>query len=121
VNPEWLTALIALITIVAAIVAWVARKTWYIFRRTNRFLEDWNGQPSDTSHEGHPGVMARLLVLEHSMTDIQGQVHLNSGHSMRDEVQRIEAAVEALDGKVGRMADTQAGIRQTVDELKARP
>jgi hypothetical protein len=113
VNPEWLTALVALITIVAAIVAWVARKVWYIFRRADRFLEDWNGTAPDKGHEWRPGVMARLLVLEHSMTDIQGQVHMNSGHSMRDEVQRIEAAVEALDGKV-------AGVQTTVDELKAR-
>jgi hypothetical protein len=113
VNPEWLTALAALITIVAGILAWGAQKVWYVFRRTDQFLEDWNGVSADKGHEGYPGVMTRLLALEHSMTDIQGQVHLNSGHSMRDEVQRTEAAVEELTIKLGK-------VELTVNELNGR-
>ena len=119
-NPAWVAALVALVTLVLAVLGWVFRVIWRAFKRTDQFLEDWNGAAGDRAHEARPGVMERLVQLEHSMTDIQGQVHLNSGHSMRDEVQRIEAAVEVLDGKVERIATTQSDIQRTVDVLKAR-
>jgi hypothetical protein len=113
VNPAWVAALAALAGIVLTVLGWLLRRLWRAFRRTDQFLEDWNGTPADPGHERRPGVMERLAQLEHGMADIQGQVHLNSGSSLRDEVQRTEAAVEVLNGKVSK-------LQAAVDELKAR-
>jgi hypothetical protein len=121
VDPAWVAALAALSGVVLGLVGYAVRGTWRAFRRGDQFLEDWNGIRADGGHEGRAGVMERLSRLEHNMADVQSQVHLNSGHSMRDEVQRIEAAVDLLDVKVEKMAITQANIQQTVDVLKARP
>lgn len=113
-NPAWVAALAALVTLVLTVVAWTARTFWRAVKKADRFLEDWNGVPGDNAHELRPGVMQRLVQLEHAMTDVLGQVHLNSGHSLRDEIQRTEAAVDTLTGKVDNLQDS-------VDELKKHP
>jgi hypothetical protein len=113
VNPAWVAAAAALSTLVLAIAGWFLRGAWRGFRKAEQFLEDWNGIPADPGHERRPGVMERLAQLEHGMTDIRGEVHLNSGHSLRDEVQRTEAAVGELTVKLDK-------VEMTVNELKAR-
>ena len=113
-NPAWVSALCALTLILAGVGAWLLRALWRLFQKTEAFLEDWNGIPADPGHERHPGVMERLAQLEHGMTDIRGEVHLNSGHSLRDEVQRTEAAVGELTSKLDK-------VEVAVNELKARP
>jgi hypothetical protein len=114
VNPAWVAALVAFAGLILGVLGWLLRGVWRLFRRGDQFLEDWNGIAADPGHERRPGVMERLVRLEHNMADIQEQVHLNSGHSMRDEVQQIKATVETL---VRSLAD----VKRTVDELKARP
>jgi hypothetical protein len=114
VNPAWVAAIVALAGIVLTSVGWTARKVWRAFRTIEEFREDWKGVPADPNHAARPGVLQRMNALEVTVTDIQGQVHLNSGHSMRDEVQRIEAAVDTLTVTVN-------DVQQTVDVLKARP
>lgn len=100
-NPVWVGSLVALATLVLAVLGWLLRRVWSGFRLVYAFLQDWNGQPGDTrGHEARPGVMERLVKLEHSLTDIQSQVHLNGGKSMRDEVMRNTTAIGALTGKV---------------------
>lgn len=113
-NPAWVAAIVALAGIVATAVGWLLRKFYHAFRTIESFREDWNGVPADANHAARPGVLQRMSTMEGTVADIQEQVHLNSGHSMRDEVQRIEAAVEGLTGKVN-------DVQQTVDVLKARP
>lgn len=120
-NPAWVAAIVALAGIVATALAWLARQLWRAFRTIEEFREDWKGVPPDPNHSARPGVLQRMNTLEQivdglgvQLSDVQGQVHLNSGHSMRDEVQRIEAAVETLTGKMD-------DVQQTVDVLKARP
>lgn len=114
VNPAWVAAIVALAGIVVTALGWLVRQLWRAFRTIEGFREDWNGVPADSNHAARPGVLQRMNTVELTVEDIKGQVHLNSGHSMRDEVQRIEAAVEQL---VGKMDDVQ----KTVDVLKARP
>jgi hypothetical protein len=113
VNPLWVAAVGSFAGVLAGIVVWIGRRFWRAFKRYDQFMEDWNGVDGDPGHPGRPGVMQRLVQLEHSMMDVQSQVHLNSGHSLRDEVQRTEAAVTGLTGKV----DT---LQSSVDELKNR-
>jgi hypothetical protein len=107
VNPAWVSALVALAAIVLGALGWLLRQIWRAFRTIEEFREDWKGVPADRNHAARPGVLQRMGTLEATVADIQGQVHLNSGHSMRDEVQRIEAAVDDM--------------QQTLNVLKARP
>lgn len=113
-NPAWVAALTALAGVVGGLLIWAARKLWAGFRLAYSFLQDWNGEPGDNrGHEARPGVMERLVRLEHSLKDIQGQVHLNGGGSLRDEVQQNTKSMSVLSGQV-------ADVKRTVDELKAR-
>lgn len=111
-NPVWVGSLVALATLVLAVGGWLLRRGWNGFRLIYDFLQDWNGEPGDNrGHDPRPGVMERLGKLEHSLTDIQVQVHLNGGRSMRDEVMRNTTAIGALSGKVDVIA-------ASVEELK---
>lgn len=103
VNAAWVTAVVALMSILAALIGWSVRGAWRTFRRADRFLEDWNGVPADEGHSPRPGVMERLVRLERQMTDVQEQVHLNSGHSLKDAVTRTEHAVRRLEASVDQL------------------
>lgn len=113
-NPIWIGAFGSFAGVIVGFLVWAGRRSWNFLRLIYQFLTDWNGTPADTrGHEARPGVMQRLGQLEHNMLDVQGQVHMNGGGSLRDEVKRTEAAVETLTDKVNDLADS-------VDELKAR-
>lgn len=107
VNPAWILALCALAGVVTGIAAWFGRVSWRWIRRGDQFLEDWNGVTGDSGHEARPGVMARLTRLEQQMNDVQVQMHVNSGHTLRDAVMRIET--------------TTARLEESLNELKPRP
>ncbi|WP_441251209.1 hypothetical protein [Kitasatospora sp. McL0602] len=57
-----------------------------ILHRADQFWDDWQGTPPRPGVPGHPGVMARLSAIEH-------ELHPNSGASLRDAVNRIEAGI----------------------------
>ena len=105
-DPGWVLAAVSIATVLTGLLAWLARWAWRLGRRTWQFMSDWEGEPVTPGHEHRPGVMERLQKLEITTMDISAQVHLNSGHSLRDTVQRTEDAV--------------AGLRRSVDELSAR-
>jgi cell division protein FtsB len=121
VNPAWVAALVALAGIFFGFLAWFFRATWHNFVRVNQFLEDWNGAPADRGHAERPGVMARIAHQEALMTDVQSQVHLNGGGSLRDEVKRTEAAVEQLTSDVADVKSQVGDLKIAVEVLKARP
>jgi hypothetical protein len=77
---------------------------WHLFRGTQQFLEDWNGEPDRPGVQGRPGAMARLAQLER-----------NSGSSLRDAVDRIEAQLAEVQDSA-RQATTAAGL--AVNEAK---
>jgi hypothetical protein len=105
VNPAWVTALIALITLVGAVGVWAARHALQTMTRVIRFLDDYSGDPGIPGvRPAQPGVMQRLAALEAGMQDVRDQVHLNSGHSMRDTVQRTEEMVAQLQTTVDDLA-----------------
>lgn len=90
----WLAIAGALTVVLGGLVA-VWRWAWPFLRRVGHFLDDWFGEPARPGFVGQPGVMERLARVEH-------EVHTNSGSSMRDAVNRIEAT-----------------LRQTASDLKA--
>ncbi|GAA1026807.1 hypothetical protein GCM10009557_05800 [Virgisporangium ochraceum] len=74
---------------IGASARWV-RNRW---RPVAAFLEDWNGRPGRPGHDEVPGIPARLRVLEQSVATIRHEVTPNSGGSLKDAVDRIDAAV----------------------------
>lgn len=114
-NPAWIAAIGSLAGIVLGMLVWIGRSGWRMFRRTDQFLEDWNGVAADSGHALRPGVLQRLSQLEVSMTDVQAQVHLNGGGSLRDEVQRTEATVGQLQDQMGALKGQVSDLQATVD------
>jgi hypothetical protein len=92
-DPAWIVAAISLATVISGLVVWLLRSAWRFGRRAWSFIEDWDGVVAEHGHAAKPGVLERLSNLEGVVAGISDQVHLNSGHSMRDVVQRTESAV----------------------------
>lgn len=114
-NPAWIAAIGSLAGIVLGMLVWIGRSGWRMFRRTDQFLEDWNGVAADSGHPLRPGVLQRLSALEISMTDVQAQVHMNGGGSLRDEVKRTEANVGQIQGQMDTLQEQVSDLQATVD------
>lgn len=69
------------------------RKVVGWLRRVGHFLDDWFGEPARDGKPEQPGVMRRLAKVEARVATIEHQVTPNSGESLRDVADRIEAAV----------------------------
>lgn len=100
----WIISAAAVVT--ALVVLWrAALGLWRFARRVGYFLDDWNGSIARPGQSARPGAMERLASVETHMgrmCDRLGQVeekvgaidhemHPNSGTSLRDAVNRIEA------------------------------
>lgn len=92
-DPQWLTALTALLVAAAGCVLFVGRRLWHMITRVLRFLDDWNGEPPRPGQPARPGVMARLQVVEDTMAKVLAETRPNGGFSLRDDVSRIEAGL----------------------------
>lgn len=110
-NPAWVSALVALATALATLLVLVARIGWRLYRKTDAFLEDWNGRPESPGHPRQPGVMERLIRLEmdnvaklarldkqdDTLEIIKSEVTYNSGHSLKDTVRQIITRLNKFD------------------------
>lgn len=67
----------------------LARPVWRIIRRTETFLEDWNGTPERDGRDRSPGVMARLQTIEH-------ELQFNSGQSVKDKAHQAVMAIQQV-------------------------
>lgn len=81
---------VAVVTSVAVSTRYLGRK----FARLAQMAEDWQGQPArpEDGVPARPGVMLRLSRLENAMLDVHAQLSPNGGKTIRDAVDRIEAA-----------------------------
>jgi hypothetical protein len=81
-------------------------------RRTSKgfeqFLEDWHGVPERPGFDAIPGVPERLRKLERDaqalgemVRKIDHELHPNSGGSMRDQVDKVRADVDAFRQRLG--------------------
>lgn len=74
---------------------------WHLFKGTQEFLDDWNGEPARPGVAARPGAMARLAQLEK-----------NSGSTMVDKVDELVV-------KVDRIGVSQAALLVEVDKASA--
>jgi hypothetical protein len=116
----WIAAFSAVTAVLITVLTLLLRPGFRAARKIDQFIEDWNGVPADRGHVARPGVLERMAVLERGqaeqcaqLADVQAQVHVNSGHSLKDAVVRTEAAVACLNDRV-------SGVQAAVEELKAR-
>ena len=104
-DPAWVTALIALVSAVLGLVVWSVRWLWRVLSRTTRFLDDYFGEPAHDGLPARPGVMARLHAVEAQLGGIAAELHPNSGHSLRDEVQQMATDMTTVKAGLGRLDD----------------
>ncbi|MBB4987505.1 hypothetical protein [Streptomyces nymphaeiformis] len=65
--------------------------------RLGDFLDDWFGVDARPGVSARPGVMQRLCSLEDEVAGIKHELHPNSGSSLRDAVDRVDARTAHLD------------------------
>ncbi|MFF6836037.1 hypothetical protein ACFY84_30035 [Streptomyces sp. NPDC012438] len=68
-----------------------------VVRGLGDFLEDWAGVEGRPGVPERPGVMQRLSSLEEKAAVIKHEVRPNSGSSLRDAVDRVDARTAHLD------------------------
>ncbi|MFI6861795.1 hypothetical protein ACIBKZ_18165 [Streptomyces sp. NPDC050421] len=64
-----------------------------IVTRVDQFVDDWNGTMPRPGVSGRPGVMSRLDGIEERLGRVEHELHPNSGSSLRDAVDRVEAGL----------------------------
>jgi hypothetical protein len=70
--------------------------------RLDEFADDWQGVSSRPGVPGHEGVMARLGSIEARLTAVEHELRPNSGGSMRDAIDRVDARLSAAPGPSAR-------------------
>jgi hypothetical protein len=110
VNAAWVSAIVALTMAVGVVIIWMLRLLWRLFRKSESFLEDWNGKPPFPGHPAQPGVIERLATLENNHQDlveqlsaqnttleqIKDEVSFNHGHSLKDAVRDIQIQMKKM-------------------------
>lgn len=102
-DAGWVAALTALSVASGALLLWLGRHMWRLFRRTVHFLDDFFGQPERDGLPAVPGLMARLGSVEKLTADIAAELHPNSGHSLRDVVHRTASDVADIKSEQARL------------------
>jgi hypothetical protein len=64
--------------------------------RVDDFVDDWQGVPSRPGVPERPGVMARLDAIEGRLSNVEHELHPNSGSSLRDAVDRVDRRTRQL-------------------------
>lgn len=93
-NTAWILAAGAIATALLAITA-VAALVHRAVRPVRDFLEDWAGEAARPGIAARQGVMSRLQVMEDRLQRVEREVRPNGGKSIKDQVARIERALDA--------------------------
>lgn len=85
------------LVLLAGVVAGVLKVIPFV-RRIGHFVDDWFGEDSRGGAARTPGVLDRLTAIEAKVARIEGQFTTNGGSTLRDAVNRVEAAVTDQEG-----------------------
>ena len=80
-----------------------AAKATRVLKQFGDTLDDWRGEPERPGVPGRPGVMTRLAKIE-------AELRPNHGSSLRDAVNRIEAAVQRIGERFDRHLREHHGV-----------
>lgn len=125
----WLNALIVVGLIGAAeevIRRLVGKPIARVWKKVERFLDTWNGEPARDGLPARPGLVDRVITMEGRVIAIEYQVHNNGGGSMKDTVDglartvgRIETATELAATKATTAATKAEESALVATETKA--
>ena len=95
---------VAVIWSVAAVaLAGLGTLVWRMVRTVRRvldrmadLLDDWQGVSERPGVPGRPGVMVRLRAIEERLGSVEHELQPNSGQSLRDAVDRVDARTRTL-------------------------
>ena len=77
--------------------AWRAVRTMRRFlAQFEDFVDDWRGVPPRPGVPERPGVMERLGRIEGRISSVEHELQPNSGHTLRDAVDRVDRRVRTL-------------------------
>ena len=111
----WINALFVVIAIGGAeevIRRLVGKPVARAWLKVEKFLDTWNGEPERDGLPARPGLVDRVIAIEH-------QVHNNGGASMKDAVDRIEdASKTAADMATATKVSLDEHIAQSEAQLK---
>ena len=114
-DPQWLTALTALLVAAASCALFIIRRLWHVTARVLRFLDDWNGEPAREGLPARPGVMARLRVVEESTAKVLAETRPNDGMSLRDVVHKTAGDVAEIRSEQSRVRENLAALQRGKD------
>lgn len=81
----------------AVVLAWRTLRTVHrVLDRMADLLDDWQGVPDRPGVPGRPGVMVRLRAIEERLGSVEHELQPNSGRSLRDAVDRVDARTRTL-------------------------
>lgn len=107
----------------------ILRRVWRLFKRLADFLDDVMGEAARPGVAARPGLMERVMRVEHELFP-------NSGKSLRDQTNRMEqkldrdntriaelgGQVDTLSDQVGTLGDQlHEHITQSIESLKEKP
>lgn len=91
----WSIALVAITGL--GTLAWRAVRTVRrVLDRMDELVDDWQGVPARPGVPGRPGVMARLRQIEQRLAGVEHELQPNSGQSLRDAVDRVDARTRTI-------------------------
>jgi hypothetical protein len=91
----WSVAAVAIAGLIALV--WrTVRAVRRLVDRMDDLADDWHGVPERPGVAARPGVMVRLSGIEQRLTAMEYELQPNSGHSLRDAVDRVDRRTRTL-------------------------
>lgn len=112
-SAGWITAVATLGLVLGTLLTWCGRRARRVWHRVRDFLDDWSGQPEREGVPARPGVMARLLAMEHGVAEVRAETQPNGGTSLRDVVHRTASDVADVKAK-------QEAMRQRMELFESQ-
>lgn len=111
---EGLSVWSVIVWIAAALLAFpVLRKLWRLFKQLADFLDDVMGEPARPGVDARPGLMERVMRVEHELFP-------NSGKSLRDQTNRMEQKLDRDNARITELSDQVEGVVDEVGGLNER-
>lgn len=93
----WLLLAAAVVTAFGVLWRKAIRPVWRraraFFRAIAKFLDNWFGTPAEDGQPARPGVVDRLDAIDKRLRTVEHELQPNSGASLRDAMDRVEAIV----------------------------
>lgn len=108
----WINALFVIIAIGGAeevIRRLIGKPVARAWRKVDKFLDTWNGEPERDGLPARPGLVDRVIRIEY-------QVHNNGGGSMKDDVDDLKKTVNRIETASQVAAHMASAAKVSLDE-----